>query len=520
MLDDSFGVLSKLVDDGAKVQRSIALVESEIKLKQETLEVLGRTDACRELKRIRALCDTLHSQTATFNSTSLSIEKGLLALNSSTGLLNFESYEGKQFVSRCMTRKSNREATLREVKELRIKSKMPKTKPVAVFVPLELFNFHISSQELSAAMQASCLLKSRLHSNESSPFEETVGILTSSKLPPDVGLLSQKGNVEAFENNPHMEAMVSIGIDDSIDLVQDDYGLPAILDQLKILEDMLVGAPNRKPYDTSGGMEDIREQLVEVKQQVVESYKAIKVTTSAINKLESDQGNSLDERDSIRATFLAKIDGRESMPLTITARQDEVNHLTGVLLETQENMKRLRKQLHFKTIELENAQMLHDKLKATPGLAALEVDNQEKAKASKPLIRVEVKAKSPGKKAIASKSDGKDDRPDSSTPLTTDFNSPKSIIRVRIEKSEPRKSIEHELLTALVPELEGGKTESLKGAEPESLKGPQQEIQQPSRVSRSLRVAPVVDIGVNLLAPRGPPRDKARSKYFSVVSHP
>lgn len=534
MLEDSFSDIKRLVDDSAYVQQRIANCESEIKLKQETLEVMMRKDEFKELKRIRALCEKLHVETTSYKDRVQWLERSLLARIASGGvkLLSFDSYEGKQLVAGLLERKSNREAVKQKAREMRIQAQLPKPDPVPIRVPLASFNFHLAPQELYVAMQASTLLKSRLpvHDVSASGGIDQLPILKSSKLP-EVGLegvIAPPPRIPDPLENPLMNTMLAIGQFDQNSMTpNDDHGIPAILEQLQTIEDMLLGAPKRKPYDTSGGVEDIREELVNIKKEVVRSFKAIKEVTASIKTLESNQGGSLEERDALRVAFLEKIAGRDGMPLTISARQDEVNSLTNSLLEARANLKGLKKQLRATAKELESAQNLFDKLKATPILAAQEVERLEKeATSPKPLIRVEVKQKDPAKPKPPPASLHQQHpqqqqqlvQPQRPTTPSEDPTSshPKAIIRVRVTTEKqarlpvPTVASANPLLCDEPPPVAAANTTEVLSKRP----APPEPI-----IPRSLRIAHVVNLSSSTaLAPRGAARDGARPKHFSYNS--
>ena len=528
MLEDSFSDIKRLVEDSAYVQQRIANCESEIKLKQETLEVMMRKDEYKELKRIRALCEKLHAETTSYKDRVQWLERSLLARIASGGvkLLNIDSYEGKQLVAGLLERKSNREAVKQEAREMRIQAQLPKPDPVPIRVPLATFNFHLAPQELYVAMQASTLLKSRLPRDDVSASGgiDQLPILKSSKLPEvgSEGVIPPPQRPDPLEN-PLMNTMLAIGkFDQDATTPSDDHGIPAILEQLQTIEDMLLGAPKRKPYDMSGGVEDIREELVTIRKEVVRSFKAIKEVTASIKTLQSDQGGSLEERDALRVAFLEKIAGRDCMPLTINARQDEVNSLTNSLLEARADLKGLKKQLRATAKELESAQTLFDKLKSTPILAAQEVDRLEKeATSPKPLIRVEVKGKpkdpakhKPPLVSLQQPQQQQQPQPQPQRPTTPEpTNHPKAIIRVRVTTEKqarlpvPTVASANPLLCNEPPPVEASNNmeEVLKAVRPPE-----------PLVPRTLRIAHVVNLSSSTaLAPRGAARDGARPKHFS-----
>lgn len=386
LLEDAWKDLAAVVDKVATVQKSIAATESELKVTLESIDVLKRRENYRELQRIRDLCQTLQLETKRKTALIPILEsKILIQAEKQTGsaIPNLICSEGLRLLQHYRRRNANRISIKNAAAELRIRDHIPRSKPKPKMIALPVVTHRLEPNEVTLALQVGRLLKKELTSRGVTPTDI---ILHSWTLPPerqggrgvnnDFSQTAVPGTT-SLEQAPRKNAAALQVLQDMEDEGEEadeleDFGLPAILEQLQTLEDLILSGPKRYSVpDSSDVLEEIRDELEDSKAVIVDLYTLLRKTAKEIAKLFADNSiNTVEQRDILRNKFLKKIGGREGMPLSTRARADEVKTLTDFLLEVQTETRSIKKDLALKAAQIESAYQLYTELKATPGLAS------------------------------------------------------------------------------------------------------------------------------------------------------
>lgn len=372
LADESFADVNALLVEGCAVSGQLAEAESSITMLRETLAVQQRNDACKELGRLTRACANLEAQISRDEERAKQLE--LSVLGAGRGL---DSWEGRQAVKRWGQRRDRRQEAQRLVRERRILARLPQPAPTPILLPQRVHLHHLPAADLAVAVQGASILKAQLALSDEPGGAPR--ILTSALLP-DAGAEASSRHEVVAPAAPatqvpsvYLKAMRSVSADHPrLPDPRQDFGLCAVLEQLQTLEGMLLSATRRKfahDSSSSGGLQGIRDQLSDAKASIVATYKALATTETSMRQLASETGASAEERDQVRQEFLSLIAGRDEMPLTITARQDEVTSLAARLIESRQELDGLKAAVRAKRAELAAAQDLHARLKNTPALA-------------------------------------------------------------------------------------------------------------------------------------------------------
>ena len=389
----------------------LASVESSIILQGETLALLQHSDEARELERLQRACHSLQEQIAQGTEKTAELEKAIVSRLQKQGksLHDLDCWEGQEAIKRALRRKENRDKAKSLAQEARIQARLPKPRPAVTVLPVTVYRHSLAPCDLAVALQAARVLKAEM-TEPDNPAGGAPRILTSSKVPDVESIATPLAAPATRVPKVYLAAMHSVlsdgrgegegegGVLDGVGLeVPQDYGLQAIMEQLQTMEGMLLTATQRRAPAVAAaattGLPEIRRKLAAAKEVIVDAYRSLGAADKGIAEIESGATNTTAERDAVRQQFLHLISGRDEMPLTITARQDEVSRLTTTLLENRQELAALRKAIKERRAELAEAEALHLDLKNTPALAAAE--EAEAREAARAIMKVEIKARPP-----------------------------------------------------------------------------------------------------------------------------